>query len=184
MVLEPIFQASLPNNEVRAKILIVATLSKLLCTRFVASLSMNHSYMPYDIKEKSEWLNNFAAKFSYYAKKLGFSDLDIAEVAKDAVKFNFFIETVQSMEEKKKPYFKSRLKAASDARHEAYAAPKSTDYIFKRLAYKVGKIKSHPDFSSHIGRELGLLKSLPNREDRTLELRAEGEETFLESPSL
>ena len=141
---------------------------------------MKESYLPYDIKEKSEWLNNFAAKFSYYAKKLGFSDVDIAEVAKDAVKFKFFIDTVQSMEEKRKYYFKTSLKARTEANHEAYAPPKSTDYIFKRMAHKVGKIKSHPEFSSHIGRELGLLKSLPKVVDKNPELRAEGEQTFLE----
>ena len=136
--------------------------------------------MPYDIKEKSEWLNNFAAKFGYYANKLGFTDYDIADVAKDAAKFKFFIDTVESMEEKRKSYIKTPLTPKTEVIHEAYAPPISTDYIFKRMAYRVGKIKSHPHFSSHIGRELGLLKSLPKISDTTRDFRALGEQTLLE----
>jgi hypothetical protein len=131
------------------------------------------SFIPSSDNDKGVWLNNFSLKLGIYAPGLGITPTEVQSVNDDSVMFQYMLnlqevyrQTLQNI-----VGYKNLLKHAVGQPHlggaiptlPALATPPAAvpEGIFDRVRKLVARIKVHPDYTTNLGSDLGIIASVP-----------------------
>lgn len=129
----------------------------------------NNFYLPNTYSGFNVWLQQFAIKFEYQAPNFGYGAAEINSVKRDALAFDKAQQAVESFSIYKKQIVKWRnilLDGKSvpelSAPHQPQSLNLPADFakgIKPRIRKLVRHIKTHPNYSASVGKDLGIIGS-------------------------
>lgn len=130
---------------------------------------MKSRFLPLAEADRVVWLKNFSVKFPTYATTLNFTAADIAAVQNDTLMYEFIVNRVENLKTdlKKLVDYKRSLSngtigsvIGSIPAPTTATAPTSVGAgIFTRIGAIVARIKNHPQYTTAIGNDLGIIGS-------------------------
>jgi len=125
-------------------------------------------YLPGGDKERSIWLNNFAAKFAANATILGFTAADVTSVNNDAAAFAYAVNQIENLTaaKERRVEYKNLLRngpvstvplPAPPAPNTGTAPTPVPPGAFFRNSQWVQRIKNSPAYTNDMGKDFGII---------------------------